>query len=322
VALTDALTDALKRRPGVEVMPGKDYVEMRLLFGCTEEGQLGPCMAQAGKSLVADKLVLATMHGDTAAAKSSGRVEVQLKLLDVSASRVVRQVIELVPPASLAGAALAATAGRWLDQLLGAAIPASAAATSTTPRMVAEPAAVAPPTSTPVESPGPGRGRGRGLVVAGVVALGLAAAAGGAAVYTWRHYVGLEPTTTATLVRVRDGALDYYYAGTHRSWFASPDCTFPDARPPGHAASTYVDQCNEGSTHATVTTALVVGAGVLAAGGATLLALGVRAGRAETPPRAMRETPSRAGTRPRAAELRLAPSLSPAGAGLAVVGAF
>src|SRR5438105_4034538 len=72
VALTEALRAELKKRPRAEVMPGKDYVEMRLLFGCTEEAQLGACMAQVGRSLVADKLVLATLHGDTPAAKASG----------------------------------------------------------------------------------------------------------------------------------------------------------------------------------------------------------------------------------------------------------
>src|SRR5258706_488428 len=84
------------------------------------------------------------------------------------------------------GEAIAVRAGRWLEQLLGAAIPASTAtaqaATPAPPRAGGEPAAVAPPTSTPVERPGRGPARGRGLVVAGVVALGLAAAAGGAAV--------------------------------------------------------------------------------------------------------------------------------------------
>ncbi len=77
-ALTDALRAELKKRPTVQVMPGKDYVEMKLLFGCTDEAQLGACMAQVGKSLVADRLLLGTLRGDTKAAKSQGKVDAQL----------------------------------------------------------------------------------------------------------------------------------------------------------------------------------------------------------------------------------------------------
>src|SRR5262245_21263064 len=60
---TQAVTDALRQRaagtPGIRVVPGKDLVEMKMIFGC--DGEQATCMAQAGRSLGADKLLYGTL---------------------------------------------------------------------------------------------------------------------------------------------------------------------------------------------------------------------------------------------------------------------
>src|SRR5678815_2516577 len=82
-ALTQSLTDALRQRasstPGVRTVPGKDLVEMKMIFGC--DGEQATCMAQAGRSLGADKLLYGTLKK---AGKSSNNVVAALKLLDVN----------------------------------------------------------------------------------------------------------------------------------------------------------------------------------------------------------------------------------------------
>src|SRR5450432_852107 len=57
--LSQAVTDALRQRaaatPGIRMVQGKDLVEMKMIFGC--DGEAASCMAQAGRSLGADKLL-------------------------------------------------------------------------------------------------------------------------------------------------------------------------------------------------------------------------------------------------------------------------
>src|SRR6185437_8612730 len=78
-ALAQQLTDALRQRAaatsGIHAVAGKDLIEIKGVFGCDTESPT--CMAQAGKTLGADKLLYGTL-------KKSGRnVVVGLKLLDV-----------------------------------------------------------------------------------------------------------------------------------------------------------------------------------------------------------------------------------------------
>src|SRR5262245_37301689 len=53
--LTDALRQKAAATPGLKLLPGKDLIEMKMVFGC--DGETPSCMAQAGKALNAEKLL-------------------------------------------------------------------------------------------------------------------------------------------------------------------------------------------------------------------------------------------------------------------------
>ncbi len=114
--LAQQLTDALRQRAastsGVRVVQGKDLIEVKMVFGC--DGELPACMAQAGKTLGADKLLYGTVK--KAAGKNS--VTVALKLLDVKTAVVEKFVNDTVQKRELAGSNVGGVAGRWFAQLV------------------------------------------------------------------------------------------------------------------------------------------------------------------------------------------------------------
>src|SRR5579859_6037220 len=87
--VSQAVTDALRQRaaatPGIRVVPGKDLVEMKMIFGC--DGEQASCMAQAGRSLGANKLLYGTLKKAT---KNGSHVVAALKLLDVNTGVIER----------------------------------------------------------------------------------------------------------------------------------------------------------------------------------------------------------------------------------------
>jgi hypothetical protein len=114
--LAQQLTDALRQRAtntaGVHMLPGKDLIEVKMVFGC--DGETPTCMAQAGRTIGADKLIYGTL-------KKGGtkiNVIVALKLLDVKTATVERFVNDTVPKRELAGNNVNASAARWFGQLL------------------------------------------------------------------------------------------------------------------------------------------------------------------------------------------------------------
>jgi PEGA domain len=115
--LTQALTDALRQRAsataGIRMVPGKDLVEMKMIFGC--DGEQAICMAQAGRSLGADKLLYGTLKKQS---KTSNNVVVALKLLDVTTGTIERFVNETVNKKELAGGNVNAAAARWFGALV------------------------------------------------------------------------------------------------------------------------------------------------------------------------------------------------------------
>jgi opacity protein-like surface antigen len=114
--LAQQLTDALRQRAastgGVRMVQGKDLIEVKMVFGC--DGELPACMAQAGKTLGADKL----LYGTIKKGPSKTTVTVALKLLDVKTAVVEKFVNDTVQKRELAGANVNASATRWFGQLL------------------------------------------------------------------------------------------------------------------------------------------------------------------------------------------------------------
>jgi hypothetical protein len=114
--LAQQLTDALRQRAsstsGVRTVQGKDLIEVKMVFGC--DGELPACMAQAGKTLGADKL----LYGVVKKGGSKNTVTVALKLLDVKTAVVEKFVNDTVQKRELAGANVNAAAAKWFGQLL------------------------------------------------------------------------------------------------------------------------------------------------------------------------------------------------------------
>ena len=114
--LAQQLTDALRQRAsstsGVRTVQGKDLIEVKMVFGC--DGELPACMAQAGKTLGADKL----LYGTIKKAAGKNNVTVALKLLDVKTAVVEKFVNDTVQKRELAGANVNAAAARWFGQLV------------------------------------------------------------------------------------------------------------------------------------------------------------------------------------------------------------
>src|SRR5215471_16735391 len=73
--ITDALRQRVAGTKGYQLVQGKDLVEVKLVFSCADEAPA--CMAQAGKSMGAAKLIFGNVK------KLGNDYVVSLKLLDV-----------------------------------------------------------------------------------------------------------------------------------------------------------------------------------------------------------------------------------------------
>lgn len=115
---------------------------------------------------------------------------------------------------------------------------------------------------------------GRNAKIVAGVALVVALAGSGIAIYTWRHYSDLRDTGRGTLelVRQQDPA---YVQQNPDFFFKSPVCDFPAGKPKSSYASAYQSQCNEGTSYANATTGLVIGSSVFAAIAAVSLGVGM-----------------------------------------------
>ena len=110
--VTEALRKKAAETPGVRLVPGKELVELKMVFGC--DGEAPACLAQAGRTLGADKLLYGTLRK----AEGGKSIAVALKLLDVRDLAVVKQVNEVVPRKTFAGAVITSSVARWFGQLV------------------------------------------------------------------------------------------------------------------------------------------------------------------------------------------------------------
>src|SRR6185503_7099121 len=78
-ALAQQLSESLRQRlaatAGIRLLPGKDLIEIKMIFGC--DGEVPACMAQAGKSLGVDKLLYGSLKK---AGRGGTHLNVTLKL--------------------------------------------------------------------------------------------------------------------------------------------------------------------------------------------------------------------------------------------------
>ncbi len=115
-ALAASLTDALRNRvtasKGFRLVPGRDLVEVKLVFSCPDEAP--SCMAQAGKSLGATKLIFGSVKKSIA-----DRFLVTLKMLDANRGVVDAFVAEEVTKAQSTGPAIRGPVQKWFATLTG-----------------------------------------------------------------------------------------------------------------------------------------------------------------------------------------------------------
>lgn len=109
VALTDALRSEFQSR-GVGGGQNMSLVELRLTMGCDEPASI-ECLSEGGKSLGVSHLVYGSLTDS----------QLKLTMLNVETRAVERSVAVDVTPADLEPGAVAATAKRAADQMLGAA---------------------------------------------------------------------------------------------------------------------------------------------------------------------------------------------------------
>jgi hypothetical protein len=287
VRLTAALREALTHREAVQALPGKDLVEMRFLFGCTDEAALGPCLAQAGRSLGAARLLFGSIRPTTIGDQKTSAFFVRLRSLDVATGAISPvEVHETVMPDEVMLPKVEDTAAHFLAVLLGGAPPRPVAAP---PRPVAveKTGDEAPPQEKP----------GRRWIVGGIVAGSLALASFALAIGTWQTYLGDQESAHKQLGSLAMSYPDY--ASSHADFFGHPTCTVPDAKGLSvDQVNTYSNVCSSGQSYASATTGLIITGSVLGAFAITAVAVGVHAARA-------------AKKQPAAAKSALGPSLVP-----------
>ena len=114
-ALAADITDALRQRVAAtkeyQLLQGKDLVEVKLIFACSDEAPA--CLSQAGKSLGASKLIFGNVK------KTGGDFTVTVKLLDVSRAVVESFTTDTVPGGRANATALRQLAPIWLAKLSG-----------------------------------------------------------------------------------------------------------------------------------------------------------------------------------------------------------
>jgi hypothetical protein len=109
--ITDALRQRVAATKEYQLLQGKDLVEVKLIFACSDEAPA--CLSQAGKSLGASKLIFGNIK------KTGADFMVTLKLLDVSRAVVESFTTDTVPGGRANATALRQLAPIWLAKLSG-----------------------------------------------------------------------------------------------------------------------------------------------------------------------------------------------------------
>ena len=109
---TDALRQRVASAKGFQLLQGKDLVEVKLVFACPDEAPA--CMAQAGKSLGAEKLIFGNVK-----LASPDVYQITLKLLDVDKAAVESFTGDSVPKDKADATGLRALAPGWMAKLTG-----------------------------------------------------------------------------------------------------------------------------------------------------------------------------------------------------------
>jgi len=119
-AVASAVTEALRQRvtssTGFRLVPGKDLVEVKLVFSCPDEAP--PCMTQAAQSIGSAKIIFGTVQP-----VGSDAFIVTLKLLDADKGMVESWISEQITKAQATPVGLRAPVQKWFATLTGQSQP-------------------------------------------------------------------------------------------------------------------------------------------------------------------------------------------------------
>ncbi len=114
-SLTDEIAEQLRQRVSaskdLHLVSGKDLVEVKLVFSCADEA--ASCMAQAGKSLDAQKIIYGSVK------KQGDDFAIWLKMFDVRKAKLDFWLTETLPKKQADSAGIKAAASRWFAKLTG-----------------------------------------------------------------------------------------------------------------------------------------------------------------------------------------------------------
>ncbi|HTA20248.1 MAG TPA: PEGA domain-containing protein, partial [Polyangia bacterium] len=109
--ITDALRQRVAGTHGFQLVQGKDLVEVKLVFSCPDEGSA--CMAQAGKSMGATKLIFGNVR------REGTDYQVALKLFDVNRAVVEGTANEAIQRRKAEPTVFRSLAPSWIGKLTG-----------------------------------------------------------------------------------------------------------------------------------------------------------------------------------------------------------
>ncbi len=115
-AVTDVLRQQVSSTPGFRLVPGRDLVEVKLVFSCPDEAPA--CMTQVAQSIGAAKLIF----GDVQPVGTDAYL-VTLKLLDAKRGVVETWTSEQIAKDQATPAALHAPVRKWFATLTGTSLP-------------------------------------------------------------------------------------------------------------------------------------------------------------------------------------------------------
>ena len=116
VGVTDALRQRMSTTSGYRLVQGRDLVEVKLVFSCSDEAPA--CMGQAAKSLGASLLIFGSVKK-----AGSDAYSVTLKLFDSDKEVVQSWTTDQFSRAQATGPALLGPVQKWIATLTGQSLP-------------------------------------------------------------------------------------------------------------------------------------------------------------------------------------------------------
>ncbi len=109
-ALTDALRQRISSSPGMRLVQGRDLVEVKLVFSCSDEAP--PCMTDAAKSMGSSRMIFGSVRK-----MGTDSFLVALKMLDAERGVIDAWTSEAITRAQSSGPALRAFVHKWVITL-------------------------------------------------------------------------------------------------------------------------------------------------------------------------------------------------------------